>query len=125
MNAVELGLRVAAVRRAAGLTQADLAARIGTKQSSISKIESGRVTPTLPVLERIAQATGSPIVITLGESSASNADERRRRVREVLRGYAFNPWDRDLSDEEAKSLLDDGLTRESFARRVAGSPGRS
>jgi transcriptional regulator with XRE-family HTH domain len=119
-----VGLRVAACRRAAGLTQADLAARIGTKQSSISKIESGRVTPTLPVLERIALATGSPIVITLGETPASNPDERRRRVREVLQGYEFNPWERDLTDEEEKSLLDDGLTRESFASRIATSSGR-
>jgi len=123
MNSVELGLKVAKARRAVGLTQAELAVRIGTKQSSISKIESGRVVPTLPVLERIARATGSPLVLTLGETRPSTPEERRRRVREVLDGYEFDPWERDLSEEEAKSLRDDGLTRESFSRRGAAPTG--
>src|SRR6266516_2466172 len=123
MNSLELGLRLATARRAAGLTQAELAARIGTKQSSISKIESGRVTPTLPVLDRIARATGSPIVVTLGETRSPSPDERRRRVKEVLGGFAFDPWERDLSDEEAHSLQEDGLTRESFSSAGATSGG--
>ena len=120
---MELGLKVAVGRRAAGLTQAELAERIGTKQSSISKIESGKVVPTLPVLDRIARALGAPIVITVGEARGPGAVERRRRVREVLGDYAFNPWDRDLTNAEAKSLGDDGLTRDSFERR--GAPARS
>src|SRR5439155_14184354 len=95
MNSVELGLRIAATRRAAGLTQADLAERIGTKQPSISKIESGRVVPTLPVLDRIGRAVGSPLVITFGAETEPEPEpgktERRRRAREVLGNYEFNP----------------------------------
>src|SRR5437667_8630542 len=110
MNSVELGLRIAAIRRAAGLTQTDLAERIGTKQPSISKIESGRVVPTLPVLDRIGRAVGSPLVVTLGVDTEPGKAERRRRVREVLGNYEFNPWQRDLTEAEARSLEDDGLT---------------
>ena len=116
MNTVALGMKIASARKAAGLTQAELAERVGTKQASISKIETGRVVPTLPVLDRIARAVGSPIVITLGQERTADVAERRRRVRQVLGDYEFNPWDRDPTDAEARSLEDDGLTRDSFRR---------
>ena len=75
MNVVGLGMKVASARKAAGLTQAELAREVGTKQAAISKIETGRVVPTLPVLDRIARALGSTIVITLGPEP--EVDRRR------------------------------------------------
>jgi uncharacterized protein len=41
-------------RLAAGLTQAQLASRIGTTQSAIARLESGHVTPTVETLCRLA-----------------------------------------------------------------------
>ena len=38
-----------------GLTQAELAEKIKTKQSNISRVESGKLTPTLPFLQKVAQ----------------------------------------------------------------------
>ena len=38
-----------------GLTQAELAKRVKTKQSNISRVESGKLTPTLPFLQKVAQ----------------------------------------------------------------------
>lgn len=62
---VRLGRRLREARLAAGLTQAELAARIGSQQSSISHIELGRANPSLLALERIAAAVNCVLEITL------------------------------------------------------------
>lgn len=49
---------VAAARAKAGLSQAALAARMGTKQSYIARLESGRELPAMKTLARVAEATG-------------------------------------------------------------------
>jgi transcriptional regulator with XRE-family HTH domain len=115
MNSMKLGEELASRRRAAGLTQAELASRMGTSQAAISKIESGRVLPGLLVLERLAQATGRPLELILGaRSTLPSRSERRRRVRKVLGASEFNPWERAPTPAEAASLLADGLTHERF-----------
>ncbi len=45
-------------RTAAKLTQSELAARIGTTQSAIARLEGGRVSPSVRTLCRYAKATG-------------------------------------------------------------------
>ena len=45
-------------RTAARLTQRELAALVGTKQSSISRIEIGRVSPTIQTLTSLVNACG-------------------------------------------------------------------
>ena len=49
------------LRTRAGLTQTELARRMGTTQSSIARIESGGSLLTLDVLARLAHATGTPL----------------------------------------------------------------
>ena len=53
-------------REHAGLSQAALAKRIGTKQSAISRVESGvyRSVPSLSFLRKIAAACGAQLGIT-------------------------------------------------------------
>jgi len=48
-----------------GLTQKQLAEKMGTTQSTIARLESGASIPTLRSLKRYAQATGSRIKIFL------------------------------------------------------------
>ena len=43
----------------AGLSQAELATRIGTSQSTIARLESGQTLPSMKTLLRHAKATGS------------------------------------------------------------------
>jgi transcriptional regulator with XRE-family HTH domain len=45
-------------RRAAGLTQAELAARLGITQSAIAKLEREGSNPTVKTLDRVLRATG-------------------------------------------------------------------
>ena len=92
MNAVTLGRIVARRRRQAGLSQAELAERLGTKQPVISKIESGLELPSILMTDRIARATGAPIRLILGADGEIDAQERRDRVRRATNGHVFNPW---------------------------------
>jgi transcriptional regulator with XRE-family HTH domain len=52
-------------RRRAGLTQRDLAARAGTSQAAIARIERGLVNPTLDTLRRVTAAAGFELKVTL------------------------------------------------------------
>ncbi len=45
-------------RRHAGLTQAELAARLGTTQSAVAKLERPGANPTVATLEHAVSATG-------------------------------------------------------------------
>ncbi|HMN20193.1 MAG TPA: helix-turn-helix transcriptional regulator [Ottowia sp.] len=54
-----------AARTRAGLTQAEVAARMGTGQSTVARLESGRGTPSLRSVQRYAQAVGYRAVVRL------------------------------------------------------------
>ena len=54
-------------RAAAGLTQAELAARIGTTQSAVARLEapSGKHSPSIATLRRYASALGYKVQVRL------------------------------------------------------------
>ena len=54
-------------RRRAGLSQRELAERLGTTQSSIARMESGAVSPTFATLRSAIEACGFEIRVGLGE----------------------------------------------------------
>lgn len=66
-NADEFGLarELVAARVRAGLTQAELAERMGTTQSVVARLESGARLPSVKTLLRFAKATGARPVIKL------------------------------------------------------------
>jgi DNA-binding XRE family transcriptional regulator len=54
-----------AARTRAGLSQAQVAERMGTSQSTVARLESGRTLPSLRTLARYANATGSRSIVRL------------------------------------------------------------
>lgn len=52
----ELGEAVRLRREELGLTQAELAERAGLKQPAVARFEAGGTMPTIPMLERLAEA---------------------------------------------------------------------
>lgn len=52
-------------RARAGLSQAEVAQRMGTRQSVIARLESGRHPPSLRTVQRYAQAVGGRAVVRI------------------------------------------------------------
>ena len=59
----ELARALIEARTRAGITQAELAARMKTTQSAVARLESGRVPPSTRTLEKVARATGTRLRI--------------------------------------------------------------
>lgn len=57
------GFEVAQLRMLRGLTQAELAQRVGTHQSSISRLESGEKEPSLSFLHRVVEALNGQVEV--------------------------------------------------------------
>jgi transcriptional regulator with XRE-family HTH domain len=60
-------------RANAGLTQEQLAARMGTKQEVVARWEGGRVLPSTRTLARLAKATGTTLQISFAPSQPALA----------------------------------------------------
>ncbi|UXY32620.1 helix-turn-helix domain-containing protein [Streptomyces sp. HUAS TT20] len=60
-----LGRAVREWRGRTGMTQTRLAELSGLTQGAISRLEHGKCMPTFPLLERIARAFGSPLLVTV------------------------------------------------------------
>lgn len=70
MNAervAELGAQVRGLRKQSRLTQVALAARVGTSQSAIARLERGCGNPQINLLDRIAGATGARLALFFEE----------------------------------------------------------
>jgi transcriptional regulator with XRE-family HTH domain len=72
-------------RRQSGLTQAQMAKIAKTTQSAIAAYEAGRREPTVPVLQRMLEATGHNLVI------AFEADENIYRIADLARDIRKTP----------------------------------
>jgi transcriptional regulator with XRE-family HTH domain len=60
-------------RQRAGLTQAQLAERVGTTQSAIARIETGATEPSLARVDLLVSACGGRLVIELDPDPASGS----------------------------------------------------
>jgi len=67
----ELARELIAARTKAGLTQGDVAARMGTTQSVVARIESGRGTPSMRTVQRFASAVGARAVVRMEPLTAA------------------------------------------------------
>jgi ribosome-binding protein aMBF1 (putative translation factor) len=63
--AYELGKAVRELREARGWTQTLLAAEAGMTQSAVARFEAGGTVPTIPVLERLANALEADLVVRI------------------------------------------------------------
>ncbi len=61
----ELARRLIEARIKAGLTQADVAKKMKTKQAAVARIESGRQKPSFRTIEKFAAAVGRRATVEL------------------------------------------------------------
>ena len=64
-EALEPAYQVALLRMRQGLTQKELAERVGTKQPSIARLESGKAEPRLSFLRRVVEALGGELEVNI------------------------------------------------------------
>jgi transcriptional regulator with XRE-family HTH domain len=60
-----MAMALTKARIAAGLTQEEVARRMGTSQAAVARLESGRHMPSLRVVDRYAAAVGRRLKIDL------------------------------------------------------------
>jgi transcriptional regulator with XRE-family HTH domain len=81
-NAV--GGNVRRARRAAGLTQRELAEELGLEPITVSRWERGVTYPSIPVLGRVAAATETTVVdLVRDETNPGLLQEIRREISDV------------------------------------------
>ena len=73
-HSIGLGYLLLTVRELGGLSQARLAARIGSSQPAIARLESGRQVPTVNTLLRVADACGRHLVVGLADQGIEASD---------------------------------------------------
>ena len=71
-----IGLRIATLRKLAGMSQEQLALRAGLQRTHISRIEAGKYAVTLETIQAIAEALGMTVDIV---------DERLRDLAPLTR----------------------------------------
>lgn len=70
---------LAAQRQASGLSQTEVAARMGTSQSAVARLESGMADVRASTLERYAAAIGGQISWQLHPAAERSADDHEAR----------------------------------------------
>lgn len=98
---MDLGKKIRAHRDELGLTQAELADKLGLTYSSVSQWESGRATPRTPVLRQLAELFDTTVADLMGEDADEAAISGASRMVPLL-GFAHmgEPCDEgNLADE--------------------------
>jgi ribosome-binding protein aMBF1 (putative translation factor) len=67
--AASVGDRVREAREAAGLSQRELARRMGTSQAAVDRLEAGGVGATLTTLQHVATALGLEVNVELRQTA--------------------------------------------------------
>src|SRR6266700_6165395 len=74
----ELAEAIRTRREELGWSQRQLAERAGMTQPGIARFEAGGTTPTLPLLERLADALGLALTVSLGPPGRRSASPPAR-----------------------------------------------
>ena len=92
MPMISAGATVKQAREAAGLSQAELADRMGTTQSAVARLESPRSNPRVETLDRAIAATGQRVTVSVepgfGLDESMIAETLRIPQRDRLRHFA-------------------------------------
>jgi transcriptional regulator with XRE-family HTH domain len=94
-NGPHLGVRIRALREARGMSARELAERAGVAPAYLSRLENGRLSPTVSTLTRVMQALGEPVSRVFGDDDLAGpvvrvSDRRVIRNRGVV-DYLLSP----------------------------------
>ncbi len=92
-------------RREAGLTQQDLADRLGVSKAAVSKWEKGLSLPDIALLPRLASLFASTIDDLIGYAPQLDADDIRRLYQRLASQFATQPYAAAMA--EADEVIED------------------
>ena len=104
---MEAAALIREARKRAGITQAELAALLGTTQSTVARWEAGAVSPTVATLDRIVGACGlmlSAALLPASELDASQIAERLRWTPQERLDYLLEMLDFEERAHSARRL---------------------
>jgi len=104
-EAFALGEQVKALRDSKGLSQSDLAERMGTSQSVIARIEGGGVRPSVITLERIARAAGVRLAVEFQDDRRGPMPVLLSRRRAAKKAFVRERRPSNTPDTVAKGRL--------------------
>ena len=78
-----VGRALAAERRSAGLSQQQVAERIGVEPETLSRMESGKISPTLQRLRQLAGVYGCSLEALVGRASDQTPDIAKRLAEQL------------------------------------------
>jgi transcriptional regulator with XRE-family HTH domain len=99
-----LGERLRQARELAGLTQAELGARVGVEQPSISAFETGSAMPELPTLKKLAQSVEESVDFLAHGSRTEVARELQTFTESIMSALARRAWKSAARLTEAERL---------------------
>lgn len=114
-----ISLKIKEYRKKNKLTQDELAARIGVNRATISKYESGSITPPVDQIVKISQELNAPLIDVLGIYPEGNTETDRelltKEINELFALHGDFPVEKISSayyfDEKGIRFNDDGINR--------------
>lgn len=76
----KIGISISVLRKRAGMTQGELAEKVGVDTETVSRFERGATTPSLITLQLLAAALDTTMADLIGESSPMPNDQARTVV---------------------------------------------
>lgn len=83
LNYIEIGRNISTARKAAKMSQSDLANQVGTEQGHISRVENGMKAPNLELIVNIANTLGTGVDVLLG-SNLKNGGTKNESTLDLL-----------------------------------------
>ncbi|WP_169736713.1 helix-turn-helix domain-containing protein [Pseudonocardia spinosispora] len=87
----QVGVRLRALRQAKGLSARDLADRAGVTPAYLSRLETGKVSPTVATLSRVVQALGESVGALFDDAREDGALVRAAD-RQVVRNHGVDDY---------------------------------
>ncbi len=88
----EIGARLRSIRQAKGISARDLADRAGVTAAYISRLENGKMSPTVASLSRVMQALGESVGALFGQGSDDDEPVVRSDQRRLVRSHGVDDY---------------------------------
>ncbi len=110
MDNSNIGVHIKKLRVDQRRSQQEIADYCGVTKSHLSKIENGKVLPSLGVLDKIAEALNTKLSILLGEEQHKDIvftphDEALKGLIKTAKGYKIYPYAADNGDKRMQPFL--------------------